>query len=219
MIADFLDWLAALPPAGVVAVAGLLVFGETTLGLGFVAPGETGLFVLGTTAVSPPRFVVMWLVTSVCAVGGDAVGYWLGRRYGPRLRQTAVVRRHGAKAWDRASDVLRRRGAWAVLVAIFLPVLRTLVPAAAGASGLPFRRFLPAVAVGATAWCALHIGIGAAAGEAARQVEDWVGRGSWALAAVLVAGVAVVLLVRRRRGGGLRPPVAGVREGAESSGD
>ena len=218
MIADFLDWLAALPPAGVVAVAGLLVFGECTLGLGFVAPGETGLFVLGTTAVSPSRFVVMWLVTTVCAVAGDAVGYWLGRRYGPRLRQTAVVRRHGAAAWDRASDVLRRRGAAAVLVAIFLPVLRTLVPAAAGASGLPFRRFLPAVAVGATAWCALHIGIGAAAGEAARHVEDWVGRGTWALAALLVAGVAVAVLVKRRRSAGLRPPVSSLREGTDSSG-
>jgi membrane protein DedA with SNARE-associated domain len=197
VITDLLDGLAALPPAAVVAVAGLLVFGECTLGLGFIAPGETGLFVLGTTATSPQRFVVMWLVTTVCAIAGDALGYWLGRRYGPRLRQTALVRRYGATAWDRASDVLRRRGAWAVLVAIFLPVLRTLVPAAAGASGLPFRRFLPAVAVGATAWCALHIAIGAAAGEAARQVETWVGRGSWVLVGLLV--VAVVIVVVRRQ--------------------
>lgn len=197
MITDLLDGLAALPPVAVVAIAGLLVFGECTLGLGFIAPGETGLFVLGTTATSPQRFVVMWLVTTVCAIAGDALGYWLGRRYGPRLRQTALVRRYGASAWDRASDVLRRRGAWAVLVAIFLPVLRTLVPAAAGASGLPFRRFLPAVAVGATAWCALHIAIGAAAGEAARQVETWVGRGSWVLVGLLV--VAVVIVVVRRQ--------------------
>jgi membrane-associated protein len=200
VIADFLDWLSTLPPAGVIAVAAVLVFGECTLGLGFVAPGETGLFILGTTATSPSRFLVMWLVTTACAIAGDAVGYAIGRRYGPRLRQTSMVRRHGAVAWDRATDVLRTRGAVAVLVAIFLPVLRTLIPAAAGASGLPFRRFLPAVAVGATAWCALHIGIGAAAGEAARQVEAWVGRGTWAIAAVLVAaGIAAVLVKRHRR--------------------
>lgn len=210
MIADLLDWLAGLAPAGVVAAAGLLVFGECTLGLGFVAPGETGLFVLGTTAVSTSRFVVLWLVTTVCATAGDAVGYWLGRRYGPRLRRTRVVRGHGAAAWDRASDVLRRRGAVAVLVAIFLPVLRTLVPAAAGASGLPFRRFLPAVMVGAAAWCALHIGIGAAAGEAARQVEDRVGRGSWVLAALAVVVITVFVLVKRRmRGVHPTPPGGG----------
>jgi membrane protein DedA with SNARE-associated domain len=116
-----------------------------------------------------------------------------------------------AAAWDRATDVLRRRGAVAVLVAIFLPVLRTLVPAAAGASGLPFRRFLPAVMVGAAAWCALHIGIGAAAGTAARQVENWVGRGSWVLAALLVAAIAVVVLVKRGRGVTRRTGASGGR--------
>jgi len=199
VITAFLDWLATLPPAGVVTVAGLLVFSECTLGLGFVAPGETGLFVLGTTAVSPPRFVLLWLITTICATAGDLVGYWLGKRYGPKLRQTALLRRYGASAWDRASEALRRRGAAAVLVAIFLPVLRTVVPAAAGASGLPLRRFLPAVAIGAAAWCALHIGLGAAAGEAARHAETWVGRGSWVLTVLLVAGAVVVVVVRRRR--------------------
>ncbi|MCP2167082.1 DedA family protein [Goodfellowiella coeruleoviolacea] len=199
MIADFLDWLAALPPAAVVLVAGLLVFGECTLGLGFIAPGETGLLVLGTTATTPTRFVVMWGITTACAIAGDAVGYAIGRRYGPRLRQTALVREHGASGWDHAADVLQRRGAPAVLVAIFLPVLRTLVPAAAGASGLPFRRFLPAVAVGAAGWCALHIGIGAMAGEAARRVEAWVGRGTWVLAALAVVVIVVVAVRRRRR--------------------
>ncbi|WP_238605240.1 hypothetical protein [Amycolatopsis sp. Poz14] len=56
MIAELLDGLASLPPAAVTAVAGVLVFGECTLGLGFIAPGETGLFVLGTTATAPDRF-------------------------------------------------------------------------------------------------------------------------------------------------------------------
>ncbi|MGW6441802.1 DedA family protein [Lentzea sp. NPDC055074] len=189
----FLDWLATLPPAWVIVAAGLLVFGECTLGLGFVAPGETGLFVLGTTATSPPAFVLMWLVTTVCAVGGDSVGFLIGRRYGARLRESRIVRRHGARHWDRATDFLRRRGAVAVLIAIFLPVLRTLLPAAAGAAGLPYRRFLPAVAVGATAWCALHIGLGAAAGETARRIEKLIGTGTMLVAvAVVVVGVIAV---------------------------
>ncbi|MFF5986014.1 DedA family protein [Prauserella flavalba] len=199
LVTDLLDWLQSLPPAGVTAGAGLLVFGETTLGLGFVTPGETGLFILGTTANSTAKFLIMWLVTTVCAIAGDTVGYLLGRRFGPRLRQTKVVEKHGAQAWDRATDLLRRRGSVAVLVAIFLPVLRTLLPAAAGASGLPLRRFLPAVAVGATAWCALHIGIGTAAGEAARRLESIVGAGSWVVLGLIVATAVVVLVVKRRR--------------------
>jgi membrane protein DedA with SNARE-associated domain len=139
----------------------------------------------------------MWLVTTVCAVAGDSVGYLIGRRYGARLRETRIVRRHGARHWDRATDFLRRRGAVAVLIAIFLPVLRTLLPAAAGAAGLPYRTFLPAVLVGATGWCALHIGLGAAAGETARRIEKLVGTGSTIAAVVVVVVVAVVVLRRR----------------------
>jgi membrane-associated protein len=199
VLTDLLDWLQGLPPAGVIAGAGLLVFGECTLGLGFIAPGETGLFVLGTTANTVPKFLIMWLVTTLCAIAGDLVGYAIGKRFGPRLRQTKIVQKHGAQGWDKATDFLRRYGAWAVLIAIFLPVLRTLVPAAAGASGLPLRKFVPAVAVGATAWCALHIGIGAAAGEAAKQAEELIGKGSSILAGALVAVVVVVVVVKRRR--------------------
>ncbi|MBP2186314.1 membrane protein DedA with SNARE-associated domain [Amycolatopsis magusensis] len=196
---DILDWLRALPPAGVTAGAGLLVFGECTLGLGFIAPGETGLFILGTTVDSAPKFLLMWLVTTVCAIAGDSVGYLLGKKFGPRLRQTKLVQKHGADGWDKACDFLRRRGSWAVLIAIFLPVMRTLIPAAAGASGLPFRRFLPPVAVGATAWCALHIGIGAAAGEAAEQLESAVGKGSWIVLALIAAAFVAFILLKRKR--------------------
>jgi membrane-associated protein len=198
LVTDALEWLQSLPPAGVTIGAGLLVFGETTLGLGFIAPGETGLFILGTTATTTSKFVLMWLITTACAIAGNCVGYYLGRRFGPRLRQTKIVEKHGADGWDRACDFLRRRGSWAVLVAIFLPVMRTLLPAAAGASGLPFRKFLPPVTVGATGWCALHVGIGAAAGEAAKQLEATVGRASWILLAVLAA-IVVGLMIRKRR--------------------
>jgi membrane protein DedA with SNARE-associated domain len=199
VLTDVLDWLQGLPPAGITAGAGLLVLGECTIGLGFIAPGETGLFILGTTADSVPKFVLMWLVTTLCAVAGDAIGYLLGWKFGPRLRRSKLVAKHGADGWDRATAFLRRRGAWAVFAAIFVPVLRTLVPAAAGASGLPFRKFLPAVILGAAAWCALHIGIGAAAGEAAKKIEDTVGTGSWIVLGVLVVAWAVVHLVKRRR--------------------
>ncbi|MGH3951222.1 MAG: DedA family protein [Pseudonocardiaceae bacterium] len=199
VVTEVLEWLQSLPPAGVVAGAGLLVFGETTLGLGFIAPGETGLFVAGTTATSVPKFVIMWLVTSAAAVLGYSAGYLIGKHFGPKLRHTKIVQKHGAESWDKATDFLRRRGAFAVVLAIFLPVMRTLMPAAAGAAGLPFRKFLPAAALAGTSWCALHIGIGAAAGEAAKQIESYVGRGSWILLVlVVVVGGAVVLIKRRR---------------------
>lgn len=198
LVTELLDWLQSLPPIGVTAGAGFLVFGECTLGLGFIAPGETGLFVLGAAADTPTKFALMWVVTTVCAVLGDSVGYLIGRRIGPSLRRTRFVRKHGA-GWDRATALLRRRGAIAVLVAIFLPVLRTLVPAAAGTAGLPFRKFLPAVTIGAAAWCALHIGLGSAAGEAARRAEQLAGKGSWVVVVGIIAAAVAIALVKRRR--------------------
>jgi len=191
MVGDVLDWLQSLPPPAVILVAGLLVLGECTLGLGLVVPGESSLLVASTTVDGPGRFVALWAVVTACAVLGDAIGYGIGRRYGARLRDTRLIRRYGATVWDRAADTLRRRGAWAVFFIRFLPAVRALGPAAAGSAGLALRRFLPAAFLGAASWSALHIGIGAALGSAARRIESTLTTGGF----VVVGVLAVVLLL------------------------
>ncbi|GAA3588837.1 DedA family protein [Amycolatopsis ultiminotia] len=197
LVTDVVNWLHELPEPGLVAAAGGLVFAECTIGLGFLAPGESGLLVAATTATSVPRFLTLWAVVTVCAALGDSVGYGLGRKFGPRLRETKLIRKYGLDAWDRAATVLERRGAWAVFFARFLPVLRTLTPAAAGASRLPFRKFLPATALGALCWSLGHISLGAALGEAAKQVEGALSTG-FLIAAAAVVGVLVFLLLRMK---------------------
>jgi len=165
------------------------------------------------------QFVLVTAVVTVCAAAGDAIGYAVGRRYGDRLGESRLIARIGRRHWDRAGDLLRRRGAWAVLVARFLPVVRTVTPAAAGAARLPLNRFLPASLVGALAWSALHIGIGAGAGAAAREVERVLGGAAWAVLAALVAvAVAVALVRRRRRAGDDRPAAAPGGVGARRGG-
>ena len=198
LVSDFLTWLQGLPEPGLVAATGGLVFAECTIGLGFLAPGESGLLIAATTANTPPRFLSLWAVVTICATLGDALGYAIGRRFGPRLRETKLIRKYGLEAWDKATGVLERRGAWAVFFARFLPVIRTLTPAAAGTSGLPFRKFLPAAAAGAFCWSLIHISIGAALGEAAKRIEGVLNTGGLIVVGVLaVAGV--FLLVRRTR--------------------
>jgi membrane-associated protein len=198
LVTDLLNWLQGLPEPGVVAAASGLVFAECTLGLGFLVPGESALLVAATTATSASRFLTLWAAVTVCAALGDSVGYALGRRFGPRLRKTKLIRKYGLDAWDRATDVLERRGAWAVFFARFLPVLRTLTPAAAGASGLPFRKFLPATTMGALCWSAVHVGLGATLGEAAKRVEGALSTG-FLIAAAVVVGALVVLLARVKK--------------------
>lgn len=199
MIAEFLQWLQDLPSGWLILAAGLLVFGETCLGLGFIAPGETGLFLLGVTVDSVPEFLLMWTVTTACAIAGYSAGYWIGRFFGPKLRSSNFVDKHGGEGWDKAVDFLQRRGVYAVMFAIFLPVMRTLVPAAAGAARLPFGKFLAASAVAGATWSALHIGIGAALGESAKWLESAIGKGSWVVLGVLVLGFVLFLLLRRKR--------------------
>ncbi|WP_410651679.1 DedA family protein [Amycolatopsis sp. cmx-4-54] len=198
LVTDLLNWLQSLPEPGLVAATGGLVFAECTIGLGFIAPGESGLLVAATTATSVSRFLTLWAVVTVCAALGDSLGYAIGKRFGPRLRETKLIRKYGLDAWDKATGVLERRGAWAVFFARFLPVIRTLTPAASGTSGLPFRKFLPAAAAGAACWSAIHIGIGAALGEAAKKVEGVLNTGGLIIVGVLV-GVAVYFLLRYKK--------------------
>ncbi|MEW2506264.1 DedA family protein [Amycolatopsis sp. NPDC047767] len=204
LVTDLLNWLHGLPEPGLVAAAGGLVFAECTIGLGFVAPGESALLIAATTATTTARFLTLWAVVTVCAALGDSVGYALGRRFGPRLRETKLIRKYGLDAWDKAAGVLERRGAWAVFFARFLPVLRTLTPAAAGASRLPFRKFLPATAVGALCWSLVHISLGAALGEAAKKVEGALSTG-FLVAAAVVVGVLAFFLVRMKKRKALAP--------------
>jgi membrane-associated protein len=199
LLTDVLDWLQSLPQPALVGATGALVFAECTIGLGFVAPGEGGLLIAATTATTPSRFLVLWAVVTICAAAGDSIGYVIGRRFGPALRESRLIQRYGTDGWDKATGILRRRGAWAVFFARFLPVVRTLTPAAAGAATLPYRKFLPAVAAGAACWAALHISIGAALGEAAKRVEGALTVGGGILIGAVVLIVAAVIIVKRRR--------------------
>ncbi|WP_460957926.1 DedA family protein [Parasphingorhabdus pacifica] len=191
--------MAQLPFPVVIAAAGGLTLAECTIGLGFVVPGESGLIIAAASVTNATMFVIMVGVVAACATIGDTIGYWLGHRFGHRLRETRLVAKIGRQHWDRAADLLHRHGAGAVFAGRFLPVVRTLTPAAAGASDLEFKRFLPASALGALCWSALHVGIGASAGASARYIEDILGRASWVVLAAVIVVAAVIILWRHLR--------------------
>ncbi len=199
MLTEILDWLRGLPQPALVGATGALILLECTIGLGVVAPGESGLLIAATTATSVPRFLVLWAVVASAAIIGDSIGYGIGRKLGPALRESRFIKRHGAEGWDKATDILRRRGAWAVFFARFLPAVRTVMPAAAGTSHLPFQKFIPAVLAGAICWSALHIGLGVALGAAAQRVESALSIGGSVLIGAIVLTVIVIMLVRKRR--------------------
>ncbi|MGW1677431.1 DedA family protein [Saccharopolyspora sp. NPDC002376] len=203
-ISDVLAAVGSLPKPLLVLVTGALVLGECTIGLGFLVPGESGLLIASAAVTDPGFFFVLAGVVALCAAVGDNIGFWLGRRYRLKMRETKVVRKLGQQHWDRTGQLLCKWGIGAVLLGRFLPVVRTLMPAAAGASGMSYPRFVVTSLIGAVAWSATHVSIGWLAGASAKYIEDALGRASWILAAVVVV-VGVVIWLRRRKRGSKQP--------------
>jgi membrane protein DedA with SNARE-associated domain len=200
LVSDVLEWLQALPQPALVGATGGLILAECTLGVGFIAPGEAGLLIAATTVTgSLSRFLILWAVVTVAAAIGDSIGYAIGRRFGPSLRETKLIKKYGAEGWDKTTAILRKRGAWAVFFARFLPVVRTLMPAASGTAGLPYRKFLPAAMAGAACWSLVHISIGAALGEAAKKLEGVLNTGGLIVVGALVVGLAIFIMIRKHR--------------------
>lgn len=173
-----------------------LAFAESGLGLGMVVPGETAIVVLAATMSSGPEMVMLGIAVMVGATLGDHVGYLLGRRYGESLRETAVVRRLGVNHYDRATNLLRRRGGLAVFLTRLVPIIRTLTPAAAGASELEYRRFAPASLAGSATWAAAYVGGGSIVAGLTAMTTDVFGRASWLLLVLLALAVIPVLFIR-----------------------
>ncbi|HLR27528.1 MAG TPA: DedA family protein [Ruania sp.] len=179
-------------------IGGLVAFAESALGLGFVFPGETAVLTLGAAAGSAAQVAQAVLVVAIGASAGDHLGYLIGRAVGPRLRQGRLIRRIGVNHWDRAEALLDRHGLVVLVISRLLPVIRTIVPAVVGAGGLAYRRFLLGSVLGAMAWSALWVGLGATARMALPELVQRLGLfGGLALAVVAI--VVIVLVVRYRR--------------------
>ncbi len=173
-----------------------LAFAESGLGLGMVLPGETAVVVLAASMRSPTQMILLGVAVMIGASIGDHVGYLLGRRYGDALRDTKPVRRLGVRHFDRATALLRRRGASAVFLTRLIPIIRTLTPAAAGAAGLEYRRFAPASLAGSATWAGAYVGGGSIVAMVASATTDMFGRASWLLLVLLALALVPVLIIR-----------------------
>lgn len=133
------------------------VFAETGLLVGFILPGDTLLVISGV--LSPPEGAVMpldiwWvaLLIVVAAFLGGEVGYAIGRRAGPPIFERKESGFFSRKNVERTNTFFERFGGVAVIIARFVPVVRTFAPVAAGVGRMPWRRYSLYNAIGAVAW-------------------------------------------------------------------
>ena len=139
--------------AWVYALLFAIVFCETGLVVTPFLPGDSLLFVVGTLAAAGGmdiRLVMALLVAA--ALSGDNVNYWIGRWAGPKVFRLEDSRWFNRKHLERTHAFYERYGGQAIILARFVPIVRTYVPFVAGVGTMPYLRFLSFSVAGALAW-------------------------------------------------------------------
>jgi membrane-associated protein len=137
------------------AVLLLVVFVETGLLIGFFLPGDSLLFTAGLLVAEGTFDVPIWLVATtvpLAAILGDQVGYTIGRAAGPRVFNKPDSRFFQQEYVDKAYGYFERYGARTIVIARFVPIVRTFAPVVAGVSQMDRRVFTTFNVVGAVLW-------------------------------------------------------------------
>jgi membrane-associated protein len=149
------DPLGSAGPATVWVVVLAFVFLECAFVIGLFLPGDSLLFAAGVVLAAHHHEVSAWLLSAAAvgmAVAGNQVGYLLGRYTGNRIKLRKGGKLLTRENLERAGRFLDRWGFWSIVVARWVPWVRTLAPTIAGAARMDNRRFLLANLVGAIVW-------------------------------------------------------------------
>lgn len=192
-----LDLVASVDPVARTLLAGLGILLETSILVGLIVPGDTIVIVAATGVSNPVQFIGLFLAVIVGALGGESVGFGIGRFFGPKLRRSRLGRMIGERNWQRAENYVDRRGGIAVFISRFLPVLHSLVPVTVGMSTMAYRRFIAWTAPACAIWAAGYVTFGTVASVGYRHiVETLHGAGYVFVGAVAVFLIGVVVVKR-----------------------
>ena len=132
-----------------------IVFAESGLFFGFFLPGDSLLFTAGSVAALRPDLLNVWtmmFLLIIAAIAGDSVGYWSGEKFGRRLFTNEQSFWRNPKRLDAARVFYEKHGGKAIVLARFIPAVRTFVPIAAGMARMSYRRFLLWNVLGGIGW-------------------------------------------------------------------
>jgi membrane-associated protein len=159
LMPDFLDAEHLIDTFGLLGIF-VIVFAESGLLIGFFLPGDALLFTAGFLASGPssvpealhlplvPLILGIW----VAAVVGDQVGYVFGQRVGPALFRRPDSRFFKQANVEKATAYFDKHGAKTIVLARFVPIVRTFVPIVAGVSKMEYRQFVRWNVIGGTIW-------------------------------------------------------------------
>jgi membrane-associated protein len=184
---DVMGWLATNGPVVVWSVVLTFVFLECAFVVGLFLPGDSLLFTAGLVLAQQGQHGAQaWALSvaaTVVAVVGNQLGYHIGRKAGASLTARLGGRMLNAERLAKARDFLDRRGFWAIVLARWIPWIRTLAPMIAGAAAMDSRRYMAATATGAVCWVPTLVLLGYYGAGVLEQFP-------WLLTAFMIGGIA-----------------------------
>ncbi len=193
---DLEQLISAIGALGVFAI----VFAESGLLIGFFLPGDSLLFTAGllvSRGVLQVPLLVLLLGCFLAAVAGDQVGYMCGRRAGERLFRRPDSRLFRQEYVERAQSYFERYGSRTIVLARFIPIVRTFAPILAGVGRMRYRTFLTYNVVGGLLWGVGITSLGYLLGRRFPGIERYLAPTVLLIVAASLMPAAVELLRRR----------------------
>lgn len=162
-----------------------IVFAESGLLVGFFLPGDSLLFTAGFLASQ--GYLNIWILVIGCfiaAVVGDSVGYTFGHRYGRKLFTKEESLFFNPKHLIRAEDFYHKHGKKTIIIARFVPIVRTFAPIVAGMGKMEYRTFLSYNIIGALLWAVGVTLLGYYLGKAVPDIDKY-----------LIPGIILIILL------------------------
>jgi membrane-associated protein len=212
-------WIEKVGFFGVLAI----VFAESGLLIGFFLPGDSLLFTAGFIASNPDltklglpedlSFPLIPLLIGVAAAAiiGDQVGYLFGRRVGPSLFRRPNSRLFKQENIDKAQAFFDRYGPKTIVLARFVPIVRTFAPVVAGVSRMRYRTFVAYNVIGGVAWGVGITLLGYFLGQV-QFFEDHLELAVLAIVAISILPMAIEILRARRHAKGATDEVDSIGE-------
>ena len=170
----FLDIVPLIKTFGIVGVF-TFVFAESGLFFGFFLPGDSLLFTAGVFASAGYyNLGVLFIGAFICAVLGDTVGYWSGKKLGSKLFARPDSFFFNKKNLDKTAHFYEKYGNKTILLARFVPIVRTFAPIMAGAAQMKYKDFFFYNILGGFFWTSIMVLTGYFLGNSIKNIDTYI---------------------------------------------